>query len=171
LLLLPTVEDRRNASIWTKIHPVFAIGQLGIFIVSAGLLVLYGLHIVPFTTVYLSVLIKIACMIGAVLTGSFWERDVYGPWWFADEFFIEDVMTVNVFSLHVAAVVAYFAQPFDLRATLMLLVFAYVIYALNVGQYIFRHMSMQHESSAPASAGTRPAAEAEAEPAKTDVAA
>ena len=60
LLSLTTVQERRDASIWTRIHPIFAIGQLGVFVVSVALLALNAVHLVPFTAVYLSVLLKIA---------------------------------------------------------------------------------------------------------------
>jgi 3-vinyl bacteriochlorophyllide hydratase len=88
-------------------------------------------------------------MVGAIVTGSLWEHDVFGEWWFAEEFFVEDVMTVNVFLLHVAVVVMYFKLPGELGAVAGLLVFAYVIYALNVAQYI-----AQHASARPPAAGT-----------------
>jgi 3-vinyl bacteriochlorophyllide hydratase len=159
LLSLPTVQERRDASIWTRIHPVFAISQLGVFIVSVALLILFALHVVPFTAVYLSVLLKIVLMIGAVITGSLWEHDVFGEWWFAEEFFVEDVMTINVLLLHIGVVVFYFAQPAKLGAVAGLLVFAYVIYAINVAQYIIQH------------AGARKPAAATAAAANTDVAA
>jgi 3-vinyl bacteriochlorophyllide hydratase len=148
LLAFSTIQERREASVWTRIHPIFAIGQLGIFLVSVALLVLFALHVVPFSAVYLSVLMKIACMVGAIVTGSLWEHDVFGPWWFADDFFIEDVMTVNVFLLHVLVVVTYFMRAPDLRAVLALLVFSYLVYAANVGQYIFRHMGMRETAAA-----------------------
>jgi 3-vinyl bacteriochlorophyllide hydratase len=139
LLSFTSVQERRDASIWTRIHPIFAIGQLGVFIVSLALLVLYAVHVVPFAAVYLSVLLKIAFMIGAIVTGSLWEHDVFGEWWFAEEFFVEDVMTVNVFLLHVGVVVMFFSMPGQLGAVAGLLAFAYVIYSINVAQYIIQH--------------------------------
>jgi 3-vinyl bacteriochlorophyllide hydratase len=141
LLSLTSVQERRDASIWTRIHPVFAIGQLGVFLVSVVLLALYAGHLAPFAAVYLSVLLKIVFMAGAIVTGSLWEHDVFGEWWFAEEFFVEDVMTVNVFLLHVAVVVTFFALPNELGTVAGLLVFAYVIYAINVAQYIAQHAS------------------------------
>ncbi len=150
LLSLKTVQERRDASIWTRIHPIFAIGQLGVFVVSVALLVLNAVHVVPFTAVYLSVLFKIILMVGAIVTGSLWEHDVFGEWWFAEEFFVEDAMTVNVFLLHVGVVIWYFQQPQNLGPIAGLLVFAYVIYAINVAQYIIQHSS----AHAPAKDGT-----------------
>jgi 3-vinyl bacteriochlorophyllide hydratase len=156
LLSLTTVQERRDASIWTRIHPIFAIGQLGVFLVSVVLLALYAVHVVPFAAVYLSVLLKIALMIGAVVTGSLWEHDVFGEWWFAEEFFVEDVMTLNVFLLHVAVVVMFFTMPGQLGAVAGLLVFAYVIYAINVAQYIAQHASSRAPASASGERVTKP---------------
>ncbi len=134
------IRERRDASIWTAIHPIFAIGQLGVFLVSLVLLGLYFAHDVPFLTVHVSVLTKIAFMIGAVITGSLWEHDVFGKWWFAHEFFIEDVMTLNVFLLHIGYLVVVYAWPENTRAILAMLGMAYAVYGLNVGQYILSHV-------------------------------
>jgi len=136
-----TIRNRREASKWTQIHPMFAIGQLGVFLVSVVLLVLYFMHVVPFADVHLSVLVKIALMIGAIFTGAFWEHDVFDRWWFAHEFFIEDVMTANVFALHIAYLVAFYAWPNNPRLYVALLCVAYLVYGLNVGQYIVSHVS------------------------------
>jgi 3-vinyl bacteriochlorophyllide hydratase len=159
LLPFTSVQERRDSSVWTRIHPIFAIGQLGVFLVSVALLVLYAVHLVPFAAVYLSVLLKIVFMIGAIVTGSLWEHDVFGEWWFAEEFFVEDVMTVNVFLLHVGVVVMFFTMPGQLGAVAGLLAFAYVIYSINVAQYILQHAS-----------GRKPVADAAAA-VKSDVAA
>jgi 3-vinyl bacteriochlorophyllide hydratase len=144
---LNAIRDRRDASIWTSIHPVFAIGQLGVFVVSLVLVALYALHVVAFSAVHLSVLIKIAFMVGAVITGSLWERDVYGKWWFAHEFFIEDVMTLNVFLLHVGYLVAVYGWPDNSRAYLAMLGIAYFVYGLNVCQYIASHMRSRKDDA------------------------
>lgn len=133
------IDERRRASKWTRIHPIFAIGQLLVFLVSALLLVLYYNGRVSFHAVHISVLIKVAFMAGAVITGAFWEKDVYGKWWFANEYFIEDVMTVNVFGLHALYLFCVYVWPQSLPLSTALLSFAYFIYGVNVGQYIWRH--------------------------------
>lgn len=131
---------------WTRIHPVFALGQLGIFVVSVGLLIGYGLGRVPFAVVHVSVLIKVAFMVGAIVTGSLWEHDVYGRWWFAYEFLVEDVMTANVFALHLGYLVIVYAWPGHIPVAVAILVFAYVLYAVNVGQYIVSHLRSRREA-------------------------
>ncbi len=136
-----SIDERRKASIWTRVHPIFAIGQLGIFVVSLVLLGLYFFHVVSFATVYLSVLVKIFAMIGAIVSGSLWERDVFGPWWFAHEFFLEDVMTLNVFVLHVGFLITVYAWPSNEQAMIVMLLLAYGAYGFNAVQYIVRHVS------------------------------
>lgn len=145
---LKVVRERRAASIWTRIHPLFAIAQLLVFLVSVTLLVLHLLGIVSFGVVHVSVLVKIGLMLGAIVTGALWEHDVFGKWWFASEFFIEDTMTLNVFLLHVAYLVVVYAWPENTRMILALLGVAYTVYGLNVAQYILRYHGMR-EPAAP----------------------
>jgi 3-vinyl bacteriochlorophyllide hydratase len=142
------VRDRRKASIWTMIHPLFAIGQLLAFFVSVGYLVAYFRGAVSYEAVHVSVLVKIGLMVGAVLTGSFWEHDVFGYWWFAPEFLLEDVMTLIVFMFQVAylAVVAFHRDL--MPAVLLMLGIAYTVYAINVAQYIHRTQLQKRETHA-----------------------
>jgi 3-vinyl bacteriochlorophyllide hydratase len=149
LLSPKVIRERREASIWTKIHPVFAIGQLGVFAVSAVLLIMYFFHLTTFSTVFLSVLIKIVFMIGAVITGSLWEKDVYGAWWFAYDYFIEDVMTLNVFLLHIAFLVTAYLWSSNMQAVISMLLVAYGVYFLNVIQYIVRHSGNKKSDAEP----------------------
>ncbi|MFY9779474.1 MAG: 2-vinyl bacteriochlorophyllide hydratase [Candidatus Baltobacteraceae bacterium] len=136
---------RRQASVWTRIHPFFAFGQLLTFLVSVGLLVAYLFGKVSFSIVAISVLIKIGLMAGAMLTGAFWEQDVFGQFWFAPEFFVEDVITVIVFALHLAYLYAVYAAPFGGKLALPTLAIAYTAYAINVGQYVIRHNKVRQD--------------------------
>jgi 3-vinyl bacteriochlorophyllide hydratase len=140
--------DRRTASIWTLIHPLFAIGQLLVFVVSVSLFVAYLLGAVPFHVVHISVLVKIGLMVGAVISGAFWERDVFGYWWFAPEFLFEDVMTVIVFIMQITYLAIVYAHPEDTGVIAGALAFAYAVYLANVAQYIHRTQTRKkHEAS------------------------
>lgn len=132
------VLARRRESIWTKIHPIFALGQLATFIVSVVLLGMYFNGSVSFETVHHSVVIKILLMIGAVVTGALWEKDVYGHYWFAPEFFLEDVMTVNVFVLHIGYILMAIIHPDNVVPVIGMLIMAYIVYIANVAQYVIR---------------------------------
>jgi len=132
------VRERRAASPWTLIHPLFAIGQLLAFLVSVGLLVAYFRGAVPFHVVHVSVLVKIGLMVGAVVTGSLWERDVFGFFWFAPEFLFEDVMTLVVFIFQMSYLAMVALHPDRLSAIVGILCVAYAVYLANVAQYIHR---------------------------------
>jgi 3-vinyl bacteriochlorophyllide hydratase len=141
------VRDRRTASIWTFIHPVFALGQLLAFVVSVGLLIGYFGHAVSFHVVHVSVLVKIGLMVGAVITGSLWERDVYGFYWFAPEFLFEDVMTLIVFICQMTYLAMVFVHPGSQGVIVGVLCFAYAVYLGNVAQYIHRTQRMKKETA------------------------
>ncbi|MBD5656629.1 MAG: hypothetical protein IAI50_15835 [Candidatus Eremiobacteraeota bacterium] len=135
---LLSARARRSASKWTLIHPLFAIGQLFAFFVSAGLLVAYFRGAVPFHVVHVSVLVKIGLMVGAVITGALWERDVYGFYWFAPEFLFEDVMTLIVFVFQVAYLAMVTLHSDNMPVVIGMLCAAYAVYVANVAQYIHR---------------------------------
>jgi 3-vinyl bacteriochlorophyllide hydratase len=147
---IDTVRARRSASVWTRIHPIFALGQLGAFVVSVGFLGAYFAGWVNFAAVHESVLIKIALMIGAIVSGALWEHDVFGPYWFAPEFFFEDAMTVNVFLLHIGYLVIVYTEPGNLDKAILMLGLAYLVYLANVVQYIWRTHKMGVDTGAAA---------------------
>jgi 3-vinyl bacteriochlorophyllide hydratase len=81
-------------------------------------------------------------MIGAIVTGALWEHDVFGPYWFAPEFFYEDAMTLNVFLLHLGYLAVVYTEPWALNKALLILSLAYIVYVGNVAQYIIRTHQM-----------------------------
>ncbi len=132
------IRERRSSSVWTLVHPLFAIGQMLAFFVSVGFIIAYSQGAVGYHAVHVSVLVKIALMVGAVVTGALWERDVFGYYWFAPDFLFEDVMTVIVFVFQVAYLAMASFHPGDMHAILLMLGIAYTVYAGNVAQYIHR---------------------------------
>lgn len=146
-LSMEQVRARRRASVWTSIHPIFAIGQLLAFVVSVVLLVLYFRGTVTFETVHQSVIFKIFLMLGAVVTGALWERDVYGHYWFAPEYLFEDTMTVIVLVLHVGYLLMAYTHADNLSSVIGMLLFAYAVYIANVAQYVWRNH--QHNRAEP----------------------
>jgi 3-vinyl bacteriochlorophyllide hydratase len=145
-LSIDQVRARREASVWTRVHPIFALGQVGAFFVSVGFLIAYFAGWMNFAAVHESVLIKIALMIGAIVSGALWEHDVFGPYWFAPEFFFEDAMTVNVFLLHIGYLIMVYTQPGDPSKAIVMLCLAYAVYLANVVQYVWRTHKMGVDS-------------------------
>ena len=99
----------------------------------------------PFHDVHVAVMIKIGLMVGAVITGSLWEHDVYGHWWFAPDFLVEDVMTLIVFITQISYIIMFYTHPTQMNAILSLLGLAYLLYFANVAQYIHRTQRMKQD--------------------------
>ncbi len=135
------IAQRREATIWTRIHPPFAFAQLAVCVVSVILIGFFFAGQISFNVVHLSALLKIALMAGAVVTGSLWERAVYGYWWFAPQFFLEDLMTYVVALFQIGYLLVYYHSPDNLAANVAVLIVSYLAYVVNVTQYVLKHAS------------------------------
>jgi 3-vinyl bacteriochlorophyllide hydratase len=133
------IAERRAATIWTRLHPPFAFAQLAVCIASVGLICLFFAGRVSFSLVHDSALLKIALMAGAVITGSLWERAVYGYWWFAPQFFLEDLLTYVVALFQIGYLIVYYHSPDNLAANVAVLIVSYLAYVVNVTQYVLKH--------------------------------
>ncbi len=135
------IAQRREATIWTKLHLPFALGQLAVCAISVLLIAAFFAGYVPFSVVHASALLKISLMAGAVITGSLWEKDVYGFWWFAPQFFFEDLLTYVVALFQIGYLIVYYHQPNNLAANVAVLMVCYLAYIINVTQYVLKHRS------------------------------
>ena len=133
------IAERRAATIWTRLHPPFAFAQLAVCIASVVLICLFFAGRVSFSVVHDSALLKIALMAGAVVTGSLWERAVYGYWWFAPQFFLEDLLTYVVALFQIGYLMVYYHSPDNLAANVAVLIVSYLAYVVNVTQYVLKH--------------------------------
>jgi 3-vinyl bacteriochlorophyllide hydratase len=136
--MTPEQRERKRKSVWTIAHLPFALGQLMAFFVSVVFLIGFFRGTATFEALHTSVLVKIGLMAGALITGSLWEHDVYGKWWFAPEFFLEDLMTFNVVLLQGAYLYYMYVVHAPIGTLTGLLVAGYTVYLINVVQYIVR---------------------------------
>jgi 3-vinyl bacteriochlorophyllide hydratase len=102
VLYTPEQRARRDATKWTLVQGVLAPVQFLIFLVSLYL-VLNSLKTGEHTDWALaSVVIKTLVLYAIMITGSIWEKVVYGKYLFAHAFFWEDVVSMVVLALHTA---------------------------------------------------------------------
>ena len=73
-----------------------------------------------------------------MVTGSLWEKDVYGVYLFAPAFYWEDVVSMAVLALHTAYLVALFTDALDARALMYLALAAYATYVINAAQFVLK---------------------------------
>lgn len=146
--MLYTQEQRRrrDASPWTWIQGVLAPLQFAVMLWSAVLVigVLSGGDGYGLATV--SVLIKTSLLYLIMVTGSLWERDVFGQWLFVPQFFWEDVVSMGVLALHTAYVAALVGGWLGPRELMLLALAAYAAYAINAIQFVLKLRKARLES-------------------------
>jgi 3-vinyl bacteriochlorophyllide hydratase len=85
-----------------------------------------------------------------MITGSIWEKVVFGKWLFARPFFWEDVFSFVVIALHTAYIWALFTGSMPAREQMMIALAAYAAYVVNAGQFLWKLRMARLEAEAAA---------------------
>ncbi len=150
VLYTPEQRARRDASKWTLVQGVLAPVQFLVFLVSLYLVV-NSLQTGEHTDwALISVVIKTLVLYAIMITGSIWEKVVFGKYLFAHAFFWEDVVSMLVLALHTAYLWVWWQGQWTAADQLMLALAAYVTYGINAAQYI-RKLRMARLQRPPAS--------------------
>jgi 3-vinyl bacteriochlorophyllide hydratase len=154
---LYTEEERRrrDASPWTLVQGVLAPLQFVVFAVSLCLVLRYlvtGEGLGPATA---SVIVKTLVLYTIMVTGSLWEKDVFGRYLFAHAFFWEDVVSMLVIALHTAYLLAWLTAALDARQQMYLALAAYVSYVVNATQFLLKLRAARREQPARATRSGR----------------
>ncbi len=131
-------RQRRDASVWTLVQGVLALAQFAIFFVSLLLVLrflLTGNGEVAATT---SVVVKTIALYTIMITGSMWEKVVFGKYLFARAFFWEDVFSMLVLALHTTYLAALYFGLLDPRGLMLLALAAYASYVVNAAQFVLK---------------------------------
>ena len=129
---------RRDASIWTTVQGVLAPLQFAVFVVSLGLVLRYLATGEGLSVANASIVTKTAVLLTIMVTGSIWEKDVFGRYLFAPAFFWEDVVSMGVIALHVGYCVALFWGLLSPLNLMLLALAAYATYVVNAAQFVFK---------------------------------
>jgi 3-vinyl bacteriochlorophyllide hydratase len=73
-----------------------------------------------------------------MITGSIWEKDVFGRYLFAPAFFWEDVVSMLVLALHTAYLYAVFTGWLGVEGQMWLALAAYAAYVINAAQFVWK---------------------------------
>lgn len=140
---------RRDATRWTLVQGILAPVQFIIFLVSLYLVV-HSLQTGQHTDWALgSVVLKTLVLYAIMITGSIWEKVVFGKYLFAPAFFWEDVVSMLVLALHTAYLWVWWQGLWSANDQLLLALAAYVTYGINAAQYI-RKLRMARLQKQPA---------------------
>jgi 3-vinyl bacteriochlorophyllide hydratase len=137
-LYTPEERQRRDNTPWTLVQGVLAPLQFLVFLVSLFLVLRYLATGVGETAATVSVVIKTLILYLIMITGSIWEKVVFGKYLFARAFFWEDVFSMLVLALHTAYLVAVFTGFLDVRGQMLLALAAYAAYVVNATQFLLK---------------------------------
>ncbi len=149
---------RRDASSWTQVQGVLAPLQFLVFVVSLALVLRYLATGAGFGLATGSIVVKTLVLYTIMVTGSIWEREVFGRWLFARPFFWEDVFSILVLALHTAYLVALASGAVAARDQMWIALAAYLAYVINAGQFVLKLRAARREGNAPDLAATGSAA-------------
>jgi 3-vinyl bacteriochlorophyllide hydratase len=137
-LYTPEERKRRDETPWTLVQGILAPLQFLVFLVSLVLVIRYLATGAGETAATVSVVIKTLILYLIMITGSIWEKVVFGKYLFARPFFWEDVFSMLVLALHTAYLVAVFGGLMDVRGQMLLALAAYAAYVINATQFILK---------------------------------
>jgi 3-vinyl bacteriochlorophyllide hydratase len=131
-------RKRRDASPWTIVQGVLAPVQFIVFLVSLGLVSRYLLTDAGESEAIFSVIVKTLVLYTIMITGSIWEREIFGRYLFAPAFYWEDMVSMLVLALHTAYLVALIIGTLSAHQLMMLALAAYASYIINAAQFILK---------------------------------
>ncbi|NJL96052.1 MAG: 2-vinyl bacteriochlorophyllide hydratase [Anaerolineae bacterium] len=129
--------DRRNRSKWTLVQAILAPLQFLTFLISLGLIIRYLMTGDGYTLATLSVLVKIGMLWLITFTGMIWEKEVYGQWFMAPQFFWEDALNAVALFMHNLYFVALLLGV-DHAGLMTLMLVAYISYLVNFAQFFVK---------------------------------
>jgi 3-vinyl bacteriochlorophyllide hydratase len=129
---------RRDSSPWTLVQAVLAPLQFLVFLVSLGLVLRTLLTGEGAFIANVSIVIKTLLLYTIMVTGSLWEKDVFGKYLFAPAFFWEDAVSFVVIALHTAYLVALLTGALSESGLLILALIAYAAYVTNAAQFLLK---------------------------------
>jgi 3-vinyl bacteriochlorophyllide hydratase len=137
-LYSPEQRLRRDATAWTLVQGILAPIQFLVCLVSLCLVLRYLVTGNGYELATISVVIKTFFLYLIMLTGSIWEKVVFGKFLFAESFFWEDVFSMLVIFLH--SLYLYFLAAGDIsqKSLMYLALAAYTSYFINAGQFIYK---------------------------------
>lgn len=129
---------RRDESVWTLVQGVLAPVQFLVFLVSLGLVIRTLSTGEGPLAADVSIVVKTLVLYTIMITGSIWEKVVFGKWLFAPAFFWEDVFSMLVLALHSLYLVMLLGGIGTLEQRMLVTLAGYAAYVINAGQFLWK---------------------------------
>lgn len=146
-LYTPAQRRRRDETKWTLVQGILAPLQFLVFLISLWLVLQYLATGEGLAAASASVVIKTLFLYAIMITGSLWERDVFGKFLFAGPFFWEDVVSMAVLALHTAYLAALLTGALPAQQQMYLALAAYVAYVINATQFVLKLRAARLQSN------------------------
>ncbi|MEQ7874382.1 2-vinyl bacteriochlorophyllide hydratase [Sphingomonas sp. ASV193] len=137
-LYTPDERRRRDESGWTIVQGVLAPIQFFVFLASLALVLRYLATGQGAGLADASIVAKTITLYTIMITGSIWEKIVFGKWLFARAFFWEDVFSMLVLALHTAYLVMLFGGIGTTEQRMLVALAGYAAYVVNATQFLLK---------------------------------
>jgi 3-vinyl bacteriochlorophyllide hydratase len=131
-------RQRRDASRWTLIQGILAPLQFLVFLISVALVIRYLWTGQGEAAATVSIVIKTMVLYAIMITGSLWEKDVFGAYLFVPAFYWEDMVSMLVMALHTAYLICLWQNLLGTEQLMYLAIAAYVTYVINAAQFLYK---------------------------------
>jgi 3-vinyl bacteriochlorophyllide hydratase len=128
------------------VQGVLAPLQFLAFIASTGLVLHYLISGHGYEAATLSVVVKTGFLYAIMITGSLWEKAVFGRYLLAPAFFWEDMFSFLVIALHTAYLLALVTGALTSQQMMMLALTAFSAYVVNAAQFVIKLRAVRREA-------------------------
>ena len=137
-LYTPQQRIIRDATPWTLVQGILAPLQFLIFAISLGLVIRFLSTGQGYEIATASIVAKTIILYVIMITGSIWEKVVFGEWLFVESFFWEDVFSMLVLGLQTLYLCSLIFGWWSPQTQMWIAVAAYVTYVINAAQFIWK---------------------------------
>jgi 3-vinyl bacteriochlorophyllide hydratase len=148
-LYTPEERIRRDSTRWTLVQGLLAPFQFLVFLVSLALVLRSLLTGEGVIAADISVVVKTLTLYAIMVTGSIWEKVVFGKWLFARAFFWEDVFSMLVIALHTTYLVMLLGDHGTFEQRMQIALAGYAAYVINAGQFLLKLRAARLETARP----------------------
>lgn len=149
-LYTPEERIRRDSTRWTLVQGLLAPFQFFVFLGSLALVIHSLLTHEGVMAADLSVVVKTLTLYTIMITGSIWEKVVFGRWLFAPAFFWEDVVSMLVLALHTTYLIMLFGELGTFEQRMQVALAGYAAYVVNAAQFLLKLRAARLEAGAAA---------------------
>jgi 3-vinyl bacteriochlorophyllide hydratase len=130
------------------VQGILAPVQFLIFVVSLVLVLRFLTTGAGETAADVSIIVKTLALYTIMITGSIWEKEVFGEWLFARAFFWEDVFSMAVLALHSAYLLLLLNDWGTAEQRIYVALAGYAAYVINAGQFLYKLRLARLQTSA-----------------------